>query len=108
MQNLLGTAIRFTIALLIWSAILSAHAADALTYREALTSGDPARLSALIAADKRQLPIDENGVTVLHRALHVYSSQRLEMVRRLIAAGANVNAVTHEGATPLQIGRAHV
>ena len=67
----------------------------------ALVSGEPARLSAMIEADKRRLPTDENGVTVLHRALHVYSAQRLEMVRLLIAAGSDVNAVTHEGATPL-------
>ena len=80
---------------------MSAHAADALTYRDALAAGDPARLSALIEADKRRLPVDENGVTVLHRALHVYSEQRLEMVRRIMAAGADVNAVTHDGATPL-------
>lgn len=87
--------------LLLWSAIMSAAAADHDTYRDALVSGDPARLSALIEADKRRLPMDENGVTVLHRALHVYSRQRLEMVRRLIAAGADVNAITRDGATPL-------
>lgn len=80
---------------------MSAAAADHATYRDALVSGDPARLSALIEADKRRLPMDENGVTVLHRALHVYSGQRLEMVRRLIAAGADVNAITRDGATPL-------
>ena len=80
---------------------MTAEAADPLQYREALTAGDPARLSAMIEADKRQLPIDDAGVTVLHRALHVYSEQRLEMVRRLLAAHVDVNARTHEGATPL-------
>lgn len=89
------------IFLLLLSAIVSAAAADHDTYRDALVSGDPARLSALIEADKQRLPLDENGVTVLHRALHVYSAQRLEMVRRLIAAGADVNAATRDGATPL-------
>lgn len=83
------------------SVTANAYAADHDAYRAALVSGEPARLSAMIEADKRRLPTDENGVTVLHRALHVYSAQRLEMVRLLIAAGSDVNAVTHEGATPL-------
>lgn len=87
--------------LLFCSVAATAYAADHDAYRAALVSGEPARLSAMIEADKRRLPIDENGVTVLHRALHVYSAQRLEMVRLLIAAGSDVNAVTHEGATPL-------
>ena len=80
---------------------LSSHAADHDTFRAALAAGDPARLSALIEANQRRLPADAEGVTVLHRALHVYSANQLEMVRRLIAAGADVNAATREGATPL-------
>lgn len=100
-DTLRGAALHLVLMLLPWSAAMSTHAADAWTYREALVSGDPARLSALIEADKRRLPLDENDVTVLHRALHVYSAQQLEMVRRLIAAGSDVNAVTREGETPL-------
>jgi ankyrin repeat protein len=92
---------RLVTILVLWAVILPAYAADHDTYREALVAGDPARLSALIVADQRRLPVDEAGVTVLHRALHVYSGQQLEMVRRLIAAGSDVNATTRDGATPL-------
>ena len=86
--------------------LTTAYAADHDAYRAVLVSGEPARLSAMIEADKRRLPIDENGVTVLHRALHVYSAQRLEMVRLLIAAGSDVNAVTHEERNAACIGPA--
>lgn len=80
---------------------MSAQAADALTYREVLAAGDPARLDALMRQDGYRLPVDEAGVTVLHRALHVYSSRQVEMVERLIAAGADVNAPMNDGRTPL-------
>lgn len=41
------------------------------------------------------------GVTVLHKAIHVYSSNRVAIVERLIAAGLDVNARAKDGRTPL-------
>ena len=70
-------------------------------YRDALAEGDANRIAAMIAADGRKLPVDKDGVTVLHKALHIYSGSRLAIVRQLIAAGADVNARMNDGRTPL-------
>ena len=77
------------------------QAADFAAYRDALAAGDPARIAAMIAADGRRLPVDSDGVTVLHKALHIYSANRLAIVQQLIAAGADVNARMKDGRTPL-------
>lgn len=82
-------------------AALQAHGADFETYREALIAGDEPRIAALLANDRGATPVDADGVTVLHKALHVYSSRRLAIVQRLIAAGADVNAAARDGRTPL-------
>ncbi len=79
----------------------SAHAADFESWREALIAGDPKSIAAMIAADRGRLPADEDGVTVLHKALHVYSAHRIDIVQQLIAAGADVNAAAKDGRTPL-------
>jgi len=92
---------RFLGALLIAAMTASASGADFDTYRETLIAGDEARLAALIAADRGKLPVDENGVTVLHKALHIYSANRIAIVRQLIAAGSDVNAALRDGRTPL-------
>lgn len=78
-----------------------ASGADFDTYREALISGDQAHIAALIAGDDKVLPVDPDGVTVLHKALHIYSPRRLAIVQQLIAAGADVNAAARDGRTPL-------
>lgn len=79
----------------------TASGADFDTYREALIAGDEARLAALIAADRGTMPVDGDGVTVLHKALHIYSANRIAIVSQLIAAGSDVNAVMRDGRTPL-------
>lgn len=83
------------------AAAMDASSAGFETYREALVAGDESRLAALIASDGKHLPVDADGVTVLHKALHVYSSRRLAIVQQLIAAGADVNAAASDGRTPL-------
>ena len=78
-----------------------AHAADFEAWREALIAGDPTTIAAMTAADRGRLPVDADGVTVLHKALHIYSAHRIEIVQQLIAAGADVNAAAKDGRTPL-------
>jgi ankyrin repeat protein len=78
-----------------------ADGADFEAYREALIAGEPARVAAMVAADGRNLPVDVDGVTVLHKALHIYSGNRLAIVQVLISAGADVNARMKDGRTPL-------
>lgn len=72
---------------------------------EAVKSGQPACLSALVeaGADINQTTSDgfTQGLTALHRAVTVPVPNALAMVRRLIALGADVNAVNEEGETPL-------
>jgi ankyrin repeat protein len=93
--------LRYLHLILLTIAAMDAPASDFETYREALIAGDEARIAALIAADRGKMPIDPDGVTVLHKALHIYSSQRIAIVRQLIAAGADVNAAARDGRTPL-------
>lgn len=78
-----------------------AHAADFDAWREALIAGDPKTIAAMTAADRGRLPVDADGVTVLHKALHIYSAHRIEIVQQLIASGADVNATAEDGRTPL-------
>lgn len=80
---------------------MSPGAANFDDYRDALAAGDPAKIAAMIAADRGRLPIDGDGVTVLHKALHIYSARRVEIVQQLIAAGSDVNAQMNDGRTPL-------
>jgi ankyrin repeat protein len=91
---------------LVWAVVLallavSAYAGDFDAYREALIAGDEARIAALIARDGKRLPVDAGGVTVLHRALHIYSERRIAIVERLISAGVDVNVAAQDGRTPL-------
>lgn len=95
----LGSALVRAPILLLFAA--GAHAADFEAWREALIAGDPKQIAAMIAADRGRLPVDADGVTVLHKALHIYSLNRLEIVQQLIAAGADVNAAAKDGRTPL-------
>ena len=78
-----------------------ADGADFEAYRDVLVAGDTVRIAAMIAADGRKLPVDNDGVTVLHKALHIYSGNRLAIVEQLIAAGSDVNARMKDGRTPL-------
>lgn len=89
------------LGLLLTVAALHAHGADFEAYREALIAGDEARVAALLAGDRGAMPVDADGVTVLHKALHIYSLRRMAIVRQLIAAGADVNAAARDGRTPL-------
>lgn len=80
---------------------LQATGADFYAYREALIAGDEKRIAELITTDKGMLPVDRDGVTVLHRALHIYSGRRLAIVEQLVAAGADVKTAARDGRTPL-------
>lgn len=91
----------FCCLLLLTIAAMDAAGADFEAYREALIAGDETRIAALIAGDRGAMPIDADGVTVLHKALHIYSARRIAIVQQLIAAGADVNAVARDGRTPL-------
>ena len=70
-------------------------------FREAFIAGDPQRVEALLKSSANRPPIDEGGVTVLHRAIHIYSANRTAIVERLIAAGLDVDTRAHDGRRPL-------
>jgi hypothetical protein len=88
------------------SAVLLAGTVNAMAgsieeWRQALGDADVPRVLALWRNAAGQADRDDNGATMLHRALHVYSSRRVDVVRALLAAGAPVNARVEDGATPL-------
>ena len=77
-------------------------AAGSITeWREALAAADVPRVLALWRTPAGQVERDDDGGTMLHRALHVYSSRRSQVVQALLAAGAPVDARVADGATPL-------
>ena len=90
-----------------------------------MMNADPAYVAALVKAvaanrsdivesllagglDVNARVCDEQGAPVGPTALHAaVSGGHVGMVRRLLAAGAQVNAVTEEGITPLLLAAAH-
>ena len=90
-----------------------------------MMKADPAYVAALVKAvaanrfdivesllagglDVNARVCDEQGASVGPTALHAaVSGGHVGMVRRLLAAGAQVNAVTEEGITPLLLAAAH-
>jgi len=78
-----------------------AQAASFEDFREAFIAGDRPRVDALLKSSSNRPPVDGDGVTVLHKAIHIYSSNRMAIVERLIAAGLDVNARAKDGRTPL-------
>lgn len=80
---------------------LNAMAGSIVEWREALVAADVPRVLALWRTASGQPDRDDDGGTMLHRALHVYSAQRRQVVQALLAAGAPVDAKVADGATPL-------
>src|SRR5262245_44654462 len=70
-------------------------------FRQAFIDGDLKRVEALLKSTGNRPPVDADSVTVLHKAIHVYSGNRTPIVARLIDAGLDVNARARDGRTPL-------
>ena len=70
-------------------------------FRQAFIAGDQRQVEALLKSSRNRPPVDEDGVTILHKAIHVYSANRVAIVDRLIGAGLDVNAAARDGRTPL-------
>jgi ankyrin repeat protein len=70
-------------------------------FRQAFIAGDLQQVDALLKASGNRPPVDEGGVTVLHKSIHIYSSSRVAIVERLISARLDVNARAKDGRTPL-------
>jgi len=70
-------------------------------FRQAFIAGDVQQVDALLQASGNRPPVDEDRVTVLHKSIHIYSSSRIAIVERLIAARLDVNASAKDGRTPL-------
>ena len=69
---------------------------------DAVKAGDRARVRALLKQPAELTRTEADGTTALHWAVR---ADDLETVRLLLAAGADVNAATREGITPLVAGR---
>ena len=70
-------------------------------FRQAFIAGDVQQVDALLKASGNRPPVDQDRVTVLHKSIHIYSSNRIAIVERLIAARLDVNASAKDGRTPL-------
>ena len=70
-------------------------------FRQAFIDGNVQQVDALLKASGNRAPVDENDVTVLHKAIHIYSSNRIAILEQLIAARLDVNARARDGRTPL-------
>jgi cytohesin len=68
--------------------------------QEAAARGDIAKVRSLIRANPAALHARVNGTTALHEAVR---AGHLEIVKLLIASGANVNATDFSGLTPLKL-----
>ena len=70
-------------------------------FRQAFIAGDVGQVDALLKASRNRPPVDEDSVTVLHKAIHIYSSNRIAIVERLVSARMDVHAKAKDGRTPL-------
>ena len=78
-------------------------AGPVLTIFEAAAVGDAARVRALLDADVAALRgRSDDGWTALHLAAHF---GHVEVVRLLLAAGADPETGNHEGQTPADVAR---
>ena len=69
-------------------------------FRQAFIAGDVRQVDALLKASGNRPAVDEDLVTVLHKAIHIYSSSR-DVVPVLLKAGADPLAKNDEGNVPL-------
>jgi ankyrin repeat protein len=88
-------------AMVLLGSTVNVMAGSLVEWRQALGDADGPRVLALWRNTAGQADRDEDGGTMLHRALQVYSGRRVEVVRALLAAGAPVSARVEDGATPL-------
>lgn len=75
---------------------------------EAFSTRDPDRVSELLVAVGNELPVDDRGATVLHVGPRFEKeSAEAPMFARLLAAGADIDAVDELGATPLHLAASY-
>ena len=101
-----GAGIFACIVALLWIVLSGSHFVHAQSdsfedFRQAFIDGDLTRVEALLRTAADRPPVDADRVTVLHKAIHVYSGNRTAIVARLIDAGLDVNARASDGRTPL-------
>jgi len=90
-----------TLALLLVLTVADVQAGSITEWREALAAADVPRVLSLWRQPDGRADRDDNGATMLHRALHVYSSHQADVVKALLDAGAPVNEALDDGSTPL-------
>jgi ankyrin repeat protein len=87
----------------IWAGLsMSAHGHEFSEYEAALEAGDAARLQELLASEVEPWPRSHLGAPLLHLAVSYHHAENeAELVRVLIAAGAEIDARNAEGSTAL-------
>src|SRR5687768_14535956 len=85
------------LALLLTFAVSSEAAARRVALIDAVKNGEVATVRALLAQKVDVNAAEADGTTALHWASHLGNGQIAEA---LVKAGANVKAVTRNGATP--------
>ncbi len=85
---------------ILFACLLATVSAEAAEVHDAAKTGDVARLEALMKSDpKVASAVDARGLTPLHHAC----AGKIDAVRLLLARGAEVNARSANGTTPLYV-----
>ncbi len=89
--------------------VMNAQSHDITDYEAVLKAGDAARLAVMLADEKdKPWPRSKHGAPLLHLAVsYFHADNEAELVKVLLAAGAEVDARDAEGSTALYLAAAY-